>query len=197
METLKKAKIYDPDDPTKYTFYVQFNPSTIQVSQGYSKQSAKGVNAEKNAGGAQEKQLQGNPLEAAAGLHMSVKLFYNTYESASSFEDVRSKIKQFYYFQSPVSQNNSVVNHRIAFAWGSITIIGKLTSFHVSYEMFAPSGVPVRAEVTVEIDGDDPDRAAAAIDQQEAVSITGDATAWRQAGALPANIKALFSGWGN
>lgn len=193
MATLEKARIYDPDAAQAYSFYVQFNPSSIDISERFGKQADKGVRAKKKDGGAEEIQTQGDPVTALPGAQMSVKLFYNTYRSASDFDDVRSRIKQFYYFQGPPGVDTDLVNKRIAFSWGSLTMIGTMTALRVSYQMFAPSGVPVRAEVTLEIVGDDPDRTAAAIDQSEDTTIK-DPADWRTGSAVPDNVKALFQG---
>ena len=195
MGRLEKARIYDPDNAAAQSFYVQFNPNQITVSESYGGAgNDKGVRAERQDGGAAEPQLQGDPVTPRPEMRFSVTLFYNTWEGPSNFSDVRAQLRRFFYFQSPPGAEKTLVNHRIGFAWGSLTVLGKLSSLRVTYQMFAPSGVPVRAEAALEIEGDDPDRAAAAFEEQASAEIAGDPAEWRQKGGLPADVAALFGG---
>lgn len=166
MADLEKAFICDPDTPSK-KYYVQFNPNTLEYSAGQSKDSYKGVAAQDGQGSAREPQKQSPPIPEPEGSLLSVKLFYHTYTSRDSFTDVRSKIYNIRAFLPSGKGNSSASSPRIQFAWGTLTFVGTLESFHVSYQMFAHDGTPVQAEVSITIRGEDLDVSAESNDQAQ------------------------------
>lgn len=166
MADLEKAFICDPDTPGK-KYYVQFNPNTLEYSAGQSKDSYKGVAAQDGQGSAREPQKQSPPIPEPEGSLLSVKLFYHTYTSRDSFTDVRSKIYNIRAFLPSGKGNSSASSPRIQFAWGTLTFVGTLESFHVSYQMFAHDGTPVQAEVSITIRGEDLDVSAESNDQAQ------------------------------
>ena len=93
MSALEKARIFDPDAP-KSGFYVQFNPNTLEYAAGLSGQACKGAADRAGRGGAGVPDLQSAPLAEPQGAVLSVRLFYHTYTSPSSFTDVRADISR-------------------------------------------------------------------------------------------------------
>lgn len=91
------------------------------------------------------------------GASLSVRLFFHTYDSPSSFTDVRADIGPIRAFLSAPSGQGGASTPKMTFAWGTLTHTGTLESFHVSYQMFAHDGTPVQAEVSISIRGEDPD----------------------------------------
>lgn len=156
MAHLEKAFICDPDKPSK-KYYVQFNPNTLEYSASRSQDSYKGVSAPDGQGFAPEPQMQSPLLSPPEGSLLSVKLFYHTYTGPENFSDVRAKIYNIRAFLPSGKGNSDVSSPRIQFSWGTLTYVGTLESFHVSYQMFAHDGTPVQAEVTIAIRGEDLD----------------------------------------
>lgn len=153
MAELEKAFLCDPDRPNK-KYYVQFNPNTLEYSAGRSQESYKGVWAQDGQG---EPQIQSPLLLRPEGSTLSVKLFYHTYTGPEEFSDVRAKIYNIRAFLPSGQEGRGVSSPRIQFSWGTLTYVGTLESFHVSYQMFAHDGTPVQAEVSISIRGEDLD----------------------------------------
>jgi hypothetical protein len=151
--TLTKAKFFRCDENganTSESFYVQFNPNEITITEAVkntphnNKRSTRIQNANRPIEGAQSESLN--------ELHISMRLFFNTYKGPQDYGDVRKHIKQFYAFSNTAATNNKIVNF-LCFAWGTISVIGLLDSMSVSYTMFANDGTPVRAEAQISIRG--------------------------------------------
>lgn len=156
MADLEKAFLCDPDSPDR-KYYVQFNPNTLEYSAGRSRDTYKGVSAPDGQGQAREPQMQSSPISEAEGSLLSVRLFYHTYTGPENFSDVRAKIYNIRAFLPSGRGNSDVSSPRIQFAWGTLTYVGTLESFRVSYQMFAHDGTPVQAEVSISIRGEDLD----------------------------------------
>lgn len=160
MNGLTKARIYDPE---KYTdgFSVQFNPNTLRYSVGSNlKQSKEAQRRVKERGGA-TLQAQGDPTDQTGLARLSATLFFHTYESETSYTDVRQTVNKLRAFLRRSGDDKCVVSRRIAFAWGTLTMVGTLEGVDVTYQMFAADGTPVQAEVSISILGEDPDVTAA------------------------------------
>lgn len=156
---MEKAKIYDPDKPAD-AFYVQFNPNSLEYSIGSNRRNGKGVRSKPADSGAGEEHLQSDPTSGTDRASLCVKLFYHTFFSEKNYWDVRLEIEKIRAFVRSSGNAGSANDVKIAFSWGTITHVGMLDSFSVSYQMFASDGTPVQAEVSVSITGEDPDRAA-------------------------------------
>lgn len=162
MIVYQKARIFDPDSPTK-GFYVQFNPNTLEYSAGRDWRTQKNV-VNPGAGGplqAQEPEQQAPPLGDETGSTLSVRLFFHSYINDLIFSDVRPNINRIRAFL-PVLPNGrktgsgtKAAGPRITFAWGTTIYTGTLESFHAAYQMFAFDGTPVQAEVAITIRGED------------------------------------------
>lgn len=162
MAAYQKARIFDPDSPTK-GFYVQFNPNTLEYSAGKDWRTQKNV-VNPGANGtlqAQEPEQQAPPLGNEWGSTLSVRLFFHSYINDSNFSDVRPNINRIRAFL-PVITNGpetgsgaKAASPRITFAWGTMIYTGTLEFFHAAYQMFAFDGTPVQAEVSITIRGED------------------------------------------
>lgn len=183
MSALEKARLFDPDAP-RDGFYVQFNPNTLEYSAGMSRQTYKGAAERNGQGRAGVPELQSTPLAEPQGAALSVKLFYHTYVSPTSFTDVRTGIHRIRAFLPGTAEEAQAKSPRITFAWGTMTHTGTLESFSVAYQMFAHDGTPVQAEVSITIRGEDPDVCSAAANQWPGGALE---TQLQQSGGDPAS----------
>jgi len=147
MASLEKARFYDPD-VTANTVYVQFNPNTLEY--GYGRNRHKKNGNKKNEKGGQQ-----SPLGAWEQASLSMRLFFNTYQSETSFTDVRDKILPLRNFLCRTSDKETAKGSSVVFAWGALAFQGTMDSFSVTYQMFAANGTPVQAEVSLSISGED------------------------------------------
>jgi hypothetical protein len=160
MNLVTKAKISGCDDKGSEegeSFYVQFNPNEISISEYTGRFAKKNVKkpGKKNVAASQKtpSEIQAAPHDESKNITFSTKLFFNTYNSASDYSDVRSLISKFDVFLNKDTKKEEDLK-RIRFSWGSIQIFGMLTSMSVSYTMFSRDGNPVRAEAAISITGD-------------------------------------------
>lgn len=163
MIVYQKARIFDPDSP-KNGFSVQFNPNTLEYSAGTDFRSQKGVAEHSGDGKMQLPEFQSSPLGQRQGARLSVRLFFHSYINELTYSDVRPTINRIRAFlpamigsiESGKSTLKSI-KPRISFAWGTMTHTGTLEYFQATYQMFAFDGTPVQAEVSITIQGEDPD----------------------------------------
>lgn len=191
MSVYQKARIFDPDSPTK-GFYVQFNPNTLEYSAGKDRRTQKNV-VNPGAGGSpqgQEPEQQAPPIGDEPGSTLSVRLFFHSYINDTAFSDVRPNINRIRAFLPVIPTGRKTgpsakaASPRITFAWGTTIYTGTLESFHATYQMFAFDGTPVQAEVAITIRGEDQEVSASSNNQAlSAVPDTGfpqqdDALLW-------------------
>jgi hypothetical protein len=158
--SITKAKISSCDKKggdEKEDFYVQFNPNEISINEYVGRYGVKKTKTpeNKNSQNSQKSpsRTQIIPLDESKGITFSTKLFFNTYNSANSYSDVRPLISNFDKFLNKDVKTAKALKY-IRFSWGSTQVFGKLTSMSVSYTMFSREGDPVRAEVSISITGD-------------------------------------------
>lgn len=154
---MDKAKIYAPGKESQ-AFTVQFNPNSLEYVIYSNEKNRKGAKSKKTDSPAGEPNLQRDPTGSTDKAVLSVRLFYHTYYNRTAYTDVRDEIKKLRKFVR-YSGNTAGETTKIAFAWGSLIHTGELDHFSVSYQMFAPDGTPVQAEVSLSITGDEADRA--------------------------------------
>lgn len=190
MSTLQKARIYDPDH-VENGFYVQFNPNALSYSVGTNGKSAS-VNTNQNAA-AQNSPKQGDPTGVTGLATLSTTLFFHTYRNEVSYTDVRQDVHRIRAFLRRSNDGNGVISRKIAFSWGTLTVVGTLESISVSYQMFAADGTPVQAEVTISIQGEDPDVTADGNNRAAEIEIKKNAvSAWRDQKKVPELLSWLF-----
>lgn len=152
-------------------FYVPFNPSEISIDE------AIGVSDVSQAGGTERMRWMRagrtigiqHPTEySSLGQErkmatLSVTLFFNTLNDLyqTSYEDVRDDIRKLYPYTNTTEKIAAANRIRaktenaqqIYFFWGTIAVAGTLKRMSVNYTMFAPDGKPVRAQVSITIEG--------------------------------------------
>lgn len=189
MIVYQKARIFDPDSPTK-GFYVQFNPNTLEYSAGKDWRTQKNV-VNPGANGslqAQEPEQQAPPFGDELGSTLSVRLFFHSYINDTIFSDVRPGIHRIRAFLPVMPAGRKTgpgakaASPRITFAWGTTIYTGTLEFFHAAYQMFAFDGTPVQAEVAITIRGEDQEISASSSNQ--ALSALSDTDFSRQDDAL-------------
>lgn len=181
MSALKKARIYNPKNMGD-GFYVQFNPNTLRYTAGTNtfRKVAAGEGAKE-----QYIQIQGDPTGTTCRSTLDATLFFYTYENESSYTDVRKDVNRLRAFLRRQDDKEGVISQDIAFAWGTLTVIGTLESINVSYQMFAADGTPVQAQVSILIQGEDPDVKADGVNRAASQQINTDPVQqWREGGSL-------------
>lgn len=163
----------------KGRFYVPFNPSELSIEEAIGVSDLSGVDGRER----QRQRRDGNTVNLqrptqdslkgrSQGMTvLSVTLFYNTLNDLyqKEYEDVRDEIRKLYPYTntsemiekgnkaSPMGKSASSAAQnqvrQIYFFWGSIAVAGILTHMSVAYTMFAPDGKPVRAQVSLSIEG--------------------------------------------
>lgn len=191
MSTLQKARIYDPDD-AENGFYVQFNPNALSYSVGTNRSTSVEKTGQNTLASNQPK--QGDPTGVTGLATLSVTLFFHTYRNEATYTDVRQDVHRIRAFLRRSNDGNGVISRKIAFSWGTMTVEGTLESISVSYQMFAADGTPVQAEVSISIQGEDPDVKADGINRAAKIEIQKNAVAaWREQKKVPELLAWLFA----
>lgn len=151
-----KAKIYE-EDKINQAFTVQFNPNSLEYVICSNERNHKGVQSKKADSPAEETHRQRDPTGSTDEAVLSVRLFYHTYSSETSYTDVRDEIKKLRKFVRS-SGNSKEKTPKMTFSWGSLIHTGELDQFHITYQMFAADGTPVQAEVSLSITGKEKDQ---------------------------------------
>ncbi len=140
-------------------FYVPFNPTEISIEEAIGVVDVSGVDGrekqrrmKQGSGVGIQHHVRGSSLRRGSGMTtLSVTLFFNTLNDLyqDSYGDVREEIRRLY----PYTNTNTNKAKQLYFFWGSVAVAGNLTCMSVTYTMFAPDGTPVRAQVSITIEG--------------------------------------------
>lgn len=140
-------------------FYVPFNPTEISIEEAIGVVDVSGVDGrekqrrmKQGSGIGIQHHVRGSSLRRGSGMTtLSVTLFFNTLNDLyqDSYGDVREEIRRLY----PYTNTNTNKAKQLYFFWGSVAVAGNLTCMSVTYTMFAPDGTPVRAQVSITIEG--------------------------------------------
>ena len=155
---MEKAKIFEVGKENE-GFTVQFNPNSLEYSIYSNKKNKKGLISIASVSSNGGDTLQSDPTGLTGKSVLSVRLFFHTYENDSTYTDVRQKIKNIQQYVRYSGNTAAGNDPKITFAWGPISHTGVLDGFSTTYQMFAPDGVPVQAEVSISIVGDEGERA--------------------------------------
>ena len=181
MSTLKKAQLYPSEQPNN-AFYVQFNPNTLEYTVG---QNSEKKNVE-----------QSDSTGQTGWAELSMTLFFYTYRSENDFDDVRKNINRLRPYLSRRDDKNNVIQPKLTFAWGTITLDGHLEAMRVSYQMFAADGTPVQAEVQITLVGEDRDVTANNVNYAQSMEIKeAEAETWRKKFGFDKNAKDMGIYW--
>ncbi|MCM1119701.1 MAG: hypothetical protein NC543_10115 [bacterium] len=163
----------------KGRFHVPFNPAELSVEEAIGIEDVSRASdrfrrrlQEQGSGvGMQYPAAKSSRRRSRGMTTLSVKLFFNTLNDLqqSTYEDVREDIRRFYPYTNTTEKLERITNgpsgtksevteklhkaQQLYFFWGSIAVAGMLRSMSVNYTMFAPDGKPVRAEVSITIEG--------------------------------------------
>lgn len=153
-------------------FYVPFNPAEISIEEAIGIADVSQVDNRQK----QKAMKQGNnvrlqyPIQKSSSRHasgltrLSATLFFNTLNDLyqTSYRDVREDIRKLYPYTNTAEQISQAGGgtkekknkaQMLYFFWGSIAVAGMLSQMSVTYTMFAPDGKPVRAQVSITIEG--------------------------------------------
>lgn len=148
---LQKATIaeLDENNAEKDSFPVQFNPTTLRLT------------LNNRVEGNQSQGRQVRQFVGPSSTTLALDLVFDTADEGSSESprSVREKTKKVERFLVPRGtgqQENAPP--RLRFTWGDLIVDGVVDSLTIDFDHFAANGVPLRAKVTLSIQGQDRDR---------------------------------------
>lgn len=148
---LQKATIaeLDENNAEKDSFPVQFNPTTLRLT------------LNNRVEGNQSQGRQVRQFVGPSSTTLALDLVFDTADEGSSESprSVREKTKKIERFLIPRGtgqQENAPP--RLRFTWGDLIVDGVVDSLTIDFDHFAANGVPLRAKVTLSIQGQDRDR---------------------------------------
>ena len=157
--TLQRARLsYQTQNGKKATIPVQFNPTEYTINRSVKFKSHNGQGEE-----AHPKNTQASGSELA---HLRVSLILDTSTELTEYQMPKGLSK---YLDSSgeltdicrdlgMIMKRTAENHEpslVIFEWGSMAFYGHVTSLGVSYQMFNRNGMPVRARLDMELEGED------------------------------------------
>lgn len=148
---LQKATIAELDESNteRDPFPVQFNPTTLRLT------------LNNRVEGNQSQGRQVRQFVGPSSTTLALDLVFDTADEGSS-ESPRSvrektrKVERFLVPRGTGQQENAPP--RLRFTWGDLIVDGVVDSLTVDFDHFAANGVPLRAKVTLSIQGQDRDR---------------------------------------
>lgn len=191
-------------------FFVPFNPAEISVEEAIGTLNVSEIGGADRMDWMQKGRTMGmqypegnSMLSHKKGMTiLSTTLFFNTLYDLyqTSYEDVRKDIRKLYPYTNTVEKNKNIVHaaQQIYFLWGSLAVAGTLSRMSVNYTMFSPDGKPVRAQVSISIEGFYVGEELAANSVSAAKSggttgtLTGDLSQWKAAYSGGANPRMLL-----
>lgn len=145
---------------TDKTFFVQFNPSSLELSASNTPQNKRDLT------GSNEDQNESNDVATAPGIEMTVALVFdkmniydafmfdkfNTGMSVTTITNAASMLsdKTFTvqpYVEGLISALRNRYTQSMTFRWADFSFTGRLRQMNAQYTMFSVSGHPVRAQV--------------------------------------------------
>lgn len=148
---LQKATIaeLDENNTERDSFPVQFNPTMLRLT----------LNNRVEGNESQGRQVR--QFVGPSSTTLALDLIFDTADEGSSENprSVREKTKQVERFLIPRGtgqQENAPP--RLRFTWGDLIVEGMVNSLTIDFDHFAANGVPLRAKVTLSIQGQDRDR---------------------------------------
>jgi len=142
LEKAELIRLSDGDPPTEVEIIpVQFNPATLKLTVGANVAVAEST---------------GRPSAQYAGTSSSL-VFDLVFDTADEGVDGRprsvrektGKIEQFLLPTGPQGQRQAPP--RVKFVWGDLTLVGLISQLTIDFDLFAPSGVALRAKMSVTI----------------------------------------------
>ena len=148
MTTLEKAKLEALDRQGKVTetIPVQFNPASMRLQMTNSIDGAK-------SRGRQTQQYNGT-----SSTTLSLDLELDTADEGTTERplDVRTRSAKVAQFLLPGGPKSKQAPPRVRFRWGTFELVGVMSSLTEELSLFAPSGAPLRAKLSIQIKEQDP-----------------------------------------
>ncbi len=138
---LVKAQLEPVGKSSGKAITVQFNPSTLRL------QMSNNVDIKKAFGNKPATQYDGTSTAT-----LSFDLIFDTADRGTTENpvDVRDQVDPLRQFLLPAKAAKAVPP-RVRFIYGTFRLVGILTALNVDYDLFAASGVPLRAKCAVTI----------------------------------------------
>jgi hypothetical protein len=120
---------------------VQVNPTTLRLALANNTDVGKAV---------------GRPNTQAQGLYsstLSFDLMFDTADQGTTEAptDVRTLTAQLEYYLLPKKGTTKAVPPRLKFVYGSLEVVGVMSALNLEFDLFADSGIPLRAKASVTI----------------------------------------------
>ena len=98
----------------------------------------------------------GRPNTQSQGLYsstLSFDLMFDTADQGSTAQptDVRTLTAQLEYYLLPKKGDAKAVPPRLKFVYGSLEVVGVMSALNLEFDLFADSGIPLRAKASVTI----------------------------------------------
>jgi hypothetical protein len=148
MSILEKAKLIrlgeSSDDDEQETIPVQFNPASLRLTLSNSTEGGQST-------GRPARQYSGN-----ASTELSFDLVFDTADEQGSSGGARNvrektaKVEQFVLAQG-TGGTTRPSPPRVKFVWGGLSIVGVMSQLSIDFDLFAPTGEPLRAKMGVSI----------------------------------------------
>jgi Contractile injection system tube protein len=148
---LQKATIaeLDENDAERDPFPVQFNPTTLRLT------------LNNRVEGNQSQGRQVRQFVGPSSTTLALDLIFDTADEGSSESprSVREKTRRLERFITPRgSGQQENAPPRLRFTWGDLVMDGVVDNLTIDFDHFAANGAPLRAKVTLSIQGQDRDR---------------------------------------
>ncbi|HEV7590667.1 MAG TPA: hypothetical protein VGO40_21335, partial [Longimicrobium sp.] len=148
MSILEKAKLVklgeSSDDDEQEEIPVQFNPASLRLTLSNSTEGGQST-------GRQQRQYSGN-----ASTEISFDLVFDTADEegepgvARNVREKTAKVEQFVLAQASGGTTRPSPP-RVKFVWGGLSIAGVMSQLAIDFDLFAPTGEPLRAKMSVSI----------------------------------------------
>src|SRR4030095_5619842 len=148
MQMKKTIFAYLEGETEKDSFPVQFNPTTLKLT----------LSNQVEGGDSQGRQVRQHIGPSSTTL--SLDLIFDTADEGTTENprSVREKTKQLERFLAPKGDGSQAgAPPQIRFSWGDLEVTGVVDQLTIDFDHFAANGAPLRAKVSLSIQGQDRD----------------------------------------
>jgi len=141
MSGLVKAFLEAVDDKGNVSdrFEVQFNPTSLALS------------LTNNTDSPRSKGLQASQYLGQSAAELTLELVFDTADLGTSVRDKTVIVERYL-----LPTKDKEAPPRLRFAWGDLIIVGKVDQLSLDFDLFAASGVPLRARAKLSLREQDP-----------------------------------------
>lgn len=156
---LQRARLsYNTQKGKKNTIPVQFNPTEYAINRSVKYKRHNGQGEEAHPKNTQASGSELATLRVSLILDTSTELQeYQMPKGLSKYLDSKDELTEICRDLGMIMKRTAE-NHEpsmVLFEWGSMAFYGHVTSLGISYQMFNRNGMPVRARLDMEIEGED------------------------------------------